>query len=255
MIIIPVIDLLDNKAVRGIAGERKKYQPIKESVLCATADPLPVAKIFQKKLGAKRLYIADLNRIEQSERKTPEKTNDRQIVTIAKNTSLKVMLDAGCQTAEDAQNLLNLGIAEVIFGTETLSSIDELKQAVEKMSPERIILSIDLMEGSLLAHDESVQNYSPIELAKIAEELALKAIIVLDLRKVGSQAGPITKPLLEISRAVKRVPILTGGGVRNIEDLKELEKKGITGALIATAFHKGSITKEALKRLPVQNDW
>ncbi|MBD3190437.1 MAG: hypothetical protein GF308_07320 [Candidatus Heimdallarchaeota archaeon] len=254
MIVIPVIDLLDNKVVRGIAGERKNYQPIKESVLCATANPVTVAKTFQKKLGARWLYIADLNRIEQPG-KPSENTNDHQISAITRETSLKVMLDAGCQTAEEAKKITDLGIDQVIFGTETLSSIEELKQSAEKIGGERIILSIDLLEGSLLAKKKSVKNYSPRELGKIAEELALKAIIILDLRKVGSQAGPITESLLEISTAVKRVPVLTGGGVRNIDDLKQLEKKGIAGALLATALHKGSITKEDLKTLPLQNDW
>jgi uncharacterized protein related to proFAR isomerase len=45
------------------------------------------------------------------------------------------------------------------------------------------------------------------------------------------------------------IPIITGGGARNIQDLKILKEAGVAGVLIATALHNGSITQHELATL------
>ena len=42
--------------------------------------------------------------------------------------------------------------------------------------------------------------------------------------------------------------VYVGGGVRGIDDLVELQKLGVSGALIATALHTGKISMAELKQ-------
>jgi len=59
MTLIPVIDLLKGQVVRGVRGDRQAYRPI-ESALCASSDPVTVARILVDHCAAQQMYVADL---------------------------------------------------------------------------------------------------------------------------------------------------------------------------------------------------
>src|SRR5205085_1641953 len=61
MRIVPVLDLLNGKVVRGVAGNRAKYAPI-ESTLSPDPSPVSIARGFAS-VGFKECYIADLDAI------------------------------------------------------------------------------------------------------------------------------------------------------------------------------------------------
>src|ERR1700754_4792698 len=62
MRVIPVLDLLDGHAVRAVRGDRANYRPVQSS-LCATSEPLAVARALLAASGADTLYVADLGAI------------------------------------------------------------------------------------------------------------------------------------------------------------------------------------------------
>ncbi|HEU4402761.1 MAG TPA: HisA/HisF-related TIM barrel protein, partial [Candidatus Polarisedimenticolia bacterium] len=68
MRIIPVIDLRDGRAVRGPAGERAHYLPVKSRLLGTAAsdlsDPVALLEAYRDRLRARTIYVADLDRIE-----------------------------------------------------------------------------------------------------------------------------------------------------------------------------------------------
>jgi phosphoribosylformimino-5-aminoimidazole carboxamide ribotide isomerase len=246
MKIIPVMDLLDIEVVHGIAGKRKEYQPIKNSVITSSADPLIVARDFNEKLGLDWIYIADLNMIQKTER---AEINKSKIKEITHETEFSIMMDGGCTNVNDVTNILDLGIDQVIIGTETLESLNELEDIISKFDSEKIILSVDFKEGKLLTKSKEINKLKVPDLIDRVDSFSLYAIIVLELQKVGSQSGPLNKSLLEIIKTKPTTQVFTGGGVRNIQDLIILQQNGISGALIATAFHKGLIKEEDLKLL------
>ena len=64
MQVIPVLDIKNRLVVRGIAGERAKYQPI-QSKLVESAKPQDVARAMVALLGVSTAYVADLDAIEK----------------------------------------------------------------------------------------------------------------------------------------------------------------------------------------------
>ena len=73
-------------------------------------------------------------------------------------------------------------------------------------------------------------------------------MIVLDLAAVGVGGGVATVELCrQIGSRYPGVELITGGGIRNIDDLRQLRAAGIHGALVASALHNGSITPEQLE--------
>lgn len=254
MIVIPVLDLLSGKVVQGIGGKRKEYQPISESVLVSTAEPIDVLQNFKEKLDLNWFYIAELDLIQKatespSDIEKGNGPNTLKILEIISKKEFQIMIDGGCRNLKDIEYFFSLGVNQVVLGTETLASLEIVERAVKKFGGEKIILSVDLKEGKLLTNSEELQKISPIEIARKAENLGLKAIIVLDLKKVGSESGPISPILLEIAKKISKIPVFTGGGVRDIDDLILLQQNGIKGALVATALHKGKIGKNELQQL------
>ena len=77
--------------------------------------------------------------------------------------------------------------------------------------------------------------------------MGVSNLIILDLDRVGNGQGVNVDFLKKVQAEVK-MEIYVGGGVRNIEDLSELGRLGVSGVLVATALHTGRISVEELRR-------
>jgi uncharacterized protein related to proFAR isomerase len=81
------------------------------------------------------------------------------------------------------------------------------------------------------------------------QRTALREVIVLDLARVGTSAGPDVRLIAEIHAASPDLQLLAGGGVRDADDLRALGEAGAAGALVATALHGGVIGQRELAAL------
>lgn len=239
MKIVPVIDILDGVAVHAVKGRRKDYKPLK-SVLSKSANPLDVATAFQK-LGFKEIYVADLNAI------TGNYDNFSVLERIAQATELQLMVDAGVNDIKKAKELIQHGASKVIIGTETLTSIGFVEEAIHTLGPRRVILSLDLKSGHLLSKLDPPESFDPIAILGVFQRMGLSQAILLDLTRVGSQEGTDLALLKKVLKAVD-LEVFVGGGVRDIFDVVQLKELGVFGVLLATALHSGRINVEDLKR-------
>jgi phosphoribosylformimino-5-aminoimidazole carboxamide ribotide isomerase len=237
--VIPVIDILNGVAVHAVRGRRKEYQPLK-SILCESTDPLAVASAFSS-LGFKELYVADLDAI------TCKNMNFSVFKQIVEMTGLGLIVDAGVSDFMKAQELFNNNVSKVIVGTETLPSLSFVKEAIECFGAERVVVSLDLVNGKVLSPSEHIKVMAPLALALKLQEMGATQVIVLDLARVGSGEG-VDFPLLEKMLNGLKVQVFVGGGVRGIQDLVTLKDMGGCGVLLATALHSGRISLEDLSR-------
>lgn len=234
-----MLDVLDGVAVHALRGERQNYKPLK-SVLFSDAIPVQIAHTLNR-LGFEELYVADLDAI------LTNRPNFNIINQITTSTKLKLMVDAGLTDLKRAKKLLENNAAKIVIGTETLRSANFVNTAISSLGSDRIIVSLDLKNRQLLRNFEKEKNLNLIKLPKAFQEMGLKQMIVLDLARVGSNEG-VDMPLLKKLLGETKLDILVGGGVRNLEDLLELEKLGISGVLLATALYSGKITVEELRQ-------
>lgn len=239
MEVIPVLDILNGEVVHAVRGKRKEYQPLRESVICPSTSPFAVAAAFAK-CGFRGLYIADLDAIAG---KQPNFPNIRQI---ADELRLSLMVDAGISDLDKAEQILNCNVSKIIIGTETLSDLSFVREAVERFGKERVVVSLDLMNGSVLSRSEHLKRMGPEALAKEIQDSGATQIIVLDLAKVGSGEGVNLQLLRGIMRN-QGVRVFMGGGVREITDLLRLKETGVEGVLLATALHNGRVSIAELR--------
>jgi phosphoribosylformimino-5-aminoimidazole carboxamide ribotide isomerase len=206
--VVGVIDLKGGTAVHAVRGERERYRPI--------GDPLSVARRY----GLDELYVADLDAIAGGPLQTAA------IASLA--GTARVMVDAG---DSEPQALLDLGVDRVVVGTETLADADTL--------PPDAVLSVDLFAGRVLSRDPQLAGLPALD--AVARLAGQREVIVLDLERVGTGAGPDVATIAEIHAAFPELSLLAGGGVRDAEDLRALEDAGAAGALVATALLRGGL--------------
>lgn len=248
--IIPVIDIKNGIVVRGVAGERDTYRPV-ESCLTEGHTVVEVAEAIRSAFALNRLYVADLDAILEQR---PHDDLYRDLL----NRGFDLIVDAGLRNADDARRLADCGVPHIVAGLETMPSPALLSQLVEAVGSERLIFSLDLHDGEPLVSAEHRVNWSINALinAGFAFEFGVRRMIVLDLAAVGVGSGPATLPLCgKIRERFPDVELITGGGIRGIDDLQQLQSAGIDGVLIASALHNGGITRDDLRHLTfVQSD-
>jgi len=222
--IVFVLDILNGNAVHAVRGEREKYRPIQGSQICRSSDPLEIISA----LSPGEVYIADLNRIQHLG------DNFDLIKKISSKT--RTMVDIGVENMNDIAQCAMIADT-VIVGTET-ASLDVIENASMRF-PGRIDVSIDMKKGSVLTRDRKLEM-QPVELVNVLDRFDIRDIILLELSKVGTGTG-IDRDFLQMMVRASKHNILVGGGIRDMEDIKTLEKIGASGALVATAVHNGKI--------------
>jgi phosphoribosylformimino-5-aminoimidazole carboxamide ribotide isomerase len=240
MRVIPVIDLKGGVAVHAVRGDRERYRPVR-SVIADGSDPVRLARAMRERLGLDELYVADLDAIAGGTG-TPD-----VVASLARDA--RVMVDAGTATATAIARLLDLGVARVVIGTESLPGVDAFRRLRSELPDAPLVLSVDLRGGSLLSPDRELAALGAADaLARLVDAGAREAI-VLDLLRVGSGEGPDVPLIGELHARLPEVQLLAGGGVRDAGDLGALAEAGAAGALVATALHGGAIGLDELRAL------
>lgn len=222
--IIPVLDLMSGMAVSGKSGNRDTYKPLK-SAYSSSPDPVEIASVL-KRNGAQQIYIADLDAIEK-------KGSNLDLVQKI-NHIMPVMLDWGVKDLLSFEFALEFA-SKIIVATETLKSLDELQAIFDKFPKDRIVVSVDIKNGKLLAPEMDIS----LDLFKEhLRELNPSQIILLDISKVGTHEGFNMSLIDEF--ADFNDSLMLGGGIIPSE-IKSLDEKGIKSVLVGSALHKGEI--------------
>jgi len=182
--------------------------------------------------------VADLDAID---RRLPTNADLHALASVG----APVWLDAGITSVSDARRALSCGASRLIVGLETLPSFEVLESICQSAGG-RVVFSLDLRDGMPVTPARGVRQASPEELAVRAAAAGAGAVIVLDLARVGSGSGIDLEMLARIRSSVLTVPVYAGGGVRNVEDIRQVQRAGCAGVLVASALLDGLITKHDL---------
>lgn len=252
MRIIPVLDLLGGQVVHAHGGEREKYQPV-QSLLCESAEPVQVARAFREQLGLDTLYIADLDAIQSAAHNGEQTGHQGLIQTLARIEKFHILLDAGAGDAASAQGLLELGISQVVIGAETLPNWETLQILPGCLPAERLVFSLDMRAGRILSRCPELAALAPLAALEELQARGWREVILLDLKRVGSGSGVDQRLVTQARAKFPEMRLLMGGGltggVTGMAELLALKELGVTGALMATALHRGTLDAEQVRLL------
>ncbi len=236
MKLYPAIDIKNGQCVRLRQG-------VFEDTTVYANEPYQVAKEFEAD-GAKFLHIVDLDGALKG-----TGANVAALKKIVENVTIPVEIGGGIRTMEDIEHRLGLGVTRVILGTVAVEKPDFVKEAVERFGADKIVVGIDAKDGMVAIKGwETISNVDAVTLALSMKEMGVKTIIYTDISKDGMLCGPNFAQTARLVEATG-MDIVASGGVSCMEDLLELEKINVEGAILGKAIYEKRVDlKEAAAR-------
>lgn len=228
MIILPAIDIKNGTCVRLLKGEFDTAQKVAE-------DPIETAAAFSE-AGAKWLHMVDLDAA-----KTGLRVNRDLIVSVVNSTGLKVELGGGIRDLISAEDYINHGVSRVIIGSAAVGDTEFVKNAVKEFG-DKIAVGIDARDGYVATKGwVNTSQITYLELAEKMEDIGVKVIIFTDISCDGTLEGPNFKQLEKLKKTVS-CKIIASGGIRNISNIKKLNKMNLYGAICGKSIYSGTLS-------------
>lgn len=227
MILFPAIDLFEKKAVRLYKGDYANMTVYSEN-------PVEIAKDFESK-GCTHIHMVDLQGAKDGT--TPNISIVEQVAT---QTALFVEIGGGIRSMETVERYLNVGVSRVILGTAAVNDEAFLQAAVAKYG-DKISVGADVKDGCIAIKGWLETSSVTLEdfLQKM-ERIGVKNIICTDISKDGAMKGTNLNLYRQLSERF-HLDITASGGVSTIEDIRQLRKMNLYGAIIGKAYYTGAI--------------
>lgn len=235
MRVIPVLDLKAGLAVSARGGHRERYAPVQSRLVASPGDALTLARSYRDVLGCDECYVADLDAIGGAEPQWP-------LLEAIARAGARWMVDVACATVERARDTVARGANRVVVGLETLGAFDRLVAICAEIGRERVVFSLDLLAGNPIILRGASLAGNPLDLVAQAVGAGARAIVLLDLARVGTGAGIDWELVRHIRNAHVDVELVAGGGVQGPVDVERARGAGLDGLLVATALHDGRLS-------------
>ena len=234
MIIFPAIDLFDKKAVRLYKGD---YQ----NMTVYSENPIEIARDFESS-GATHIHMVDLEGAKDGT--TPNIDIVKQVAT---ETKLFVEIGGGIRDMATVKKYLSAGVGRVILGTAAVTNTEFLKEAIVEYG-DKIAVGADVKDGYIAIKGWVEKSELTLEdFLSQMQEIGVKYVICTDISKDGAMRGTNLELYQKLSKKYSMC-ITASGGVSTIQDIKELSKMDIYGAIIGKAYYIGAINlKDALE--------
>lgn len=220
MQLIPAIDLLGDFAVRLEQGDYDRVlfrQPLDEffaRVVATSPDLIHVVDLQGARDGALRTEVI------------------AHCVALAGSIPLQV--SGGIRSLEAAKSVLAAGAQRVILGTSLWSDSGALVTYVEALG-DQLVAALDVRDGVLAVRGWLATTGLGIDDAlQQCHDAGVTRLHVTAIARDGTMGGPD----LELYRKVcaSGLKVVAAGGVRNDDDLADLEKVGCEGAVMGVGF-------------------
>ncbi len=235
MNIYPAIDLKSGKCVRLYQGSYNHVTQYDEN-------PITQATSFAAQ-GAKTLHVVDLDGAKEG-----APVNLDLIVKIKAAAGANIQSGGGIRTKKQANTILTAGIDRIIVGSIAISKPDEIKGWIAEFGPEKIVLALDIRLDELNVPKLALHGWlTPSEksLWDLIEEYqnsGLKHVLCTDIGKDGTLSGPNFSLYQECVQRYPDILFQASGGISQLQDLQELSKIPVSGAIIGKALYENKFT-------------
>ncbi len=229
MRLIPAIDLREGKVVRlerGDDGRRTTYRRQPVEVLAELAGA-----------GVGLVHVVDLD---AAFGEPPQRPLIERLVS----RGPAIELGGGLRDRDAVRWALGAGVERVILGS-LVARDTAAFAALAEAFPRRLVPAVEVAEGLVrVAGWREAVPLSAGELARRLRGLPCPAVLVTDVERDGTLAGPN----LELTRRVAELsglPALVSGGMRSLDDLRAASRvPGIAGAIVGKALYEGVFSVE-----------
>ena len=234
MKVIPAIDLMNGQVVRLYKGD-----PNQKTVY--SDNPVEVAKKWQAN-GADMLHLVDLDAT------LGRGSNLLIIKKILEQISIPIQVAGGLRdesTITDVSKICN----RVVLGTLAFKDKFTLKKLLSNLGPEKIVISVDHIDGEIVIH--GWQKQTGIKLIDAMQEflaIGFSEFLLTNVSRDGTLEGPDLKFLKQACQLGK-THVIASGGISNIKDVQDVKQKNAFGVILGKALYENKISIEEAKQI------
>lgn len=226
MVIVPSVDVRDGRVSFGSEA------------------PEDLARRFVL-AGAAELHLVDLDAAEHGDPR-----NAAILERIAGGAGVPCRLAGGLSDLDRARDALERGFAGVLFSSAVIGDV-QLLRSIAALG-ERAIVEIESRDGSLAPRGgdprlvSAARGRDAVAAALAVAEAGVSGLYVIDLGGEGRLRGPALELLERVGAALARsarpIPLHTGGGVRDLDDVRALGRAGAASVVVGRALAEGRFT-------------
>ncbi|HEY7940055.1 MAG TPA: 1-(5-phosphoribosyl)-5-[(5-phosphoribosylamino)methylideneamino]imidazole-4-carboxamide isomerase [Acidimicrobiales bacterium] len=243
MQLYPAIDLRNGRCVRLYQGDFDRETVYGE-------DPVGQARLFAD-AGSEWIHVVDLDAA-----RTGVPLNRETVGAISRGVAAQVQTGGGVRDEAAAEALLAAGVARVVVGTAALEEPD-LVRRLAAAHPGQVAVGLDARfhAGATAADDrwevavrgwEQGSGRDLLEVAREFDHDGVAALIVTEIGRDGTLAGPDLDGLARVLAAT-RLDVIASGGVGGLDDIRRLaaldvDGRTLSGAIVGRALYEGRFT-------------
>jgi phosphoribosylformimino-5-aminoimidazole carboxamide ribotide isomerase len=235
MRIIPAIDLKDGKCVRLFKGDFEKTTEYSN-------DPVEVGRRFSN------LDVTDLHIVDLDGARSGAQENRSIVAAIAAESGLQIQLGGGIRDRATVAKWLMNGVTRCVIGSLAITRPQLVRHWIEEFGADHIVLALDVNicadnVPALTTHgwteDAGVSLWDCIDGYSGA---GVTHVLCTDVGRDGAMSGPNFELYADILTRYPGLQLQASGGVRGIEDLRQLRSQGLPAAITGRALLDGEIT-------------
>ena len=226
MIVVPAVDLRGGHCVQLVGGDYADER-------VRLDDPRGVAREWAR-IGFSRLHVVDLDAA------TGRGHNNDVIREILRDAAAPVQVGGGIRQESQIDRLIDDGASWVVVGTRAVEDEDWRVEMAARF-PGRLIIAADVRQRRVVTRGWSeTSSIDVIDFVESLRALPLAGILVTAVHKEGLMDGT-DLPLMEDVADASECPVFASGGVTTTDDLRALEHRGLTGAVLGMALYTGAL--------------
>jgi phosphoribosylformimino-5-aminoimidazole carboxamide ribotide isomerase len=220
MQIIPALDLLGDDAVRLEQGDYQRVifrQPLEEFMARLVAT------------GPALIHVVDLEGAREGALRPSVIERCRRAAG-----SIPLQVSGGIRSIEAAQRALDAGAARVIVGTSLWEDEEALGEFVSALG-DQLLAALDVRDGCLAVRgwlESSTITFA--EALKRCQAAGVARLHVTAIDRDGTLRGPDLS--LYEEACASTIPVVAAGGVRDDDDVAELERVGCEAAVMGLGY-------------------
>ena len=235
--IIPCLDVTAGRVVKGI-----NFVGLRDA-----GDPVEIARRYDEQ-GADELTFLDITA-----------TSDGRdlllpiIETVAAQVFIPLTVGGGVRAVGDVRRLLNAGADKVSMNSSAVANPDLVSDAAAHYGSQCIVVAIDakrVADNRWEVFTHGGRTATGLDVVEWASEVSRRGageILLTSMNQDGTQDGFDLALTAAVSKAVP-VPVITSGGVGNLQHLVDGITKGRADAVLAASiFHYGTYTVRQAK--------
>jgi phosphoribosylformimino-5-aminoimidazole carboxamide ribotide isomerase len=237
--VVPSVAILGGKVVKTIRGDI-------DQVNVYDKNPLDLAMEFEDN-GITRLHLIDIDGARQ--RKV---VNYHILETISKYTKLEIEFTGGITSDGDVRTAFEFGASYIAVASVPMHQPEEFSAWLTTYGNKKIILAADAYEG--IVRTRGWRKHTGVDIMEHIHnfyELGIRKVKSTEISRDGTMEGPALETYKEMLVRFPDLDITASGGIRNVEDIENLEAIGVAEVLFAKSFYEGRIKLKDLQKFHI----